>query len=146
VNAFFDALETRDPTAREAALMAALPAQVLAAQATAAFGDRLAGIDAVAIASRAALAALPVTRKSQLLERQRASVATDPFGGFSALGWRALPRPRRAQRVYQSPGPIYEPESAARDYWRLARALFAAGLREGDLAHNCFSTTSHPAA
>ena len=135
----YDALEIRDPAQREAELMAALPAQVRAAQGTAAFAELLAGIDASAITSRAALAALPVTRKSQLLERQRASLATDPFGGFSALGWRSLPRARAAQRVYQSPGPIYEPESSARDYWRMARALFAAGLREGDLAHNCFS-------
>jgi phenylacetate-CoA ligase len=135
----YDALEARDPAEREAALMAALPAQVRAAQGTAAFAAILAGVDAAAITSRAALAALPVTRKSQLLERQRAGVATDPFGGFSALGWRALPRTRTAQRVFQSPGPIYEPEAATRDYWRLARALFAAGLREGDLVHNCFS-------
>jgi phenylacetate-CoA ligase len=139
VNTFFDALETRDPAAREAALMAALPAQVRAAQATAALGDVLAAVDAGASTSRTALAMLPVTRKSQLLERQRASIETDPFGGFSSLGWRALPRARPAQRVYQSPGPIYEPESNARDYWRLARAMFAAGLRDGDLAHNCFS-------
>jgi phenylacetate-CoA ligase len=135
----YDALESRSPATREAALMAALPAQLRAAQATIAFGEVLAGIDAAAITSRAALATLPVTRKTQLHELQRASVATDPFGGFSALGWRALPRARKAQRVFQSPGPIYEPESAARDYWRLARALFAAGLREGDLVHNCFS-------
>jgi len=139
VSHFHDVLETRDPAVREAALMAALPAQVRAAQATAAFAALLAGVEAHAVTSRAALAALPVTRKSQLQERQRASIATDPFGGFSSLGWRALPRSRPAQRVYQSPGPIYEPESARRDYWRLARALFAAGLREGDLAHNCFS-------
>ena len=135
----YDALESRGPATREAALMAALPAQLRAAQATIAFGELFAGVDAAAITSRAALATLPVTRKTQLHERQRASVATDPFGGFSALGWRALPRARKAQRVFQSPGPIYEPESAARDYWRLARALFAAGLREGDLVHNCFS-------
>jgi phenylacetate-CoA ligase len=139
MSSFYDALETRDPAEREAALMAALPAQLRAAQATAAFGAILSGVDASAITSRAALAALPVTRKSQLLERQRAAVTSDPFGGFSALGWRALPRARAAQRVYQSPGPIYEPESSLRDYWRIARALFAAGLREGDLAHNCFS-------
>jgi phenylacetate-CoA ligase len=139
MSSFYDALETRDPAAREAALMTALPAQVRTAQATVAFGEMLAGVDAGTITSRAALAKLPVTRKSQLQERQRAAVATDPFGGFSALGWRALPRARPAQRVFQSPGPIYEPESATRDYWRLARALFAAGLREGDLAHNCFS-------
>ena len=80
MNVFFDLLETRDPAAREAALMAALPAQLRAAQATAAFGDRLAGIDAAAITSRAALAALPVTRKSQLLERQRATAFNAQVG------------------------------------------------------------------
>jgi phenylacetate-CoA ligase len=138
-DALYDALEARDPAAREAALMAALPAQVHAAQATPAFAQILTGVDAAAITSRAALATLPVTRKSQLLERQRANVNSDPFGGFSALGWRAMPRARAAQRVFQSPGPIYEPEAATRDYWRLARALHAAGLRAGDLAHNCFS-------
>jgi phenylacetate-CoA ligase len=138
-DALYDALEARDPAAREAALMAALPAQVHAAQATPAFAQILTGVDAGAITSRTALATLPVTRKSQLLERQRASVNSDPFGGFSALGWRAMPRARAAQRVFQSPGPIYEPEAATRDYWRLARALHAAGLRAGDLAHNCFS-------
>jgi phenylacetate-CoA ligase len=106
----YDALEARDPAAREAALMAALPAQIGAAQATAAFAEILGGVDAASVASRAALARLPVTRKSELHERQRASVAGgDPFGGFSALGWRARPLARQAQRVFQSPGPIYEP-------------------------------------
>jgi phenylacetate-CoA ligase len=135
----YDALESRDPAQREAALMSALPAQVRAAQGTAALGEILVGVEACAITSRSALARLPVTRKTQLLERQRAQVASDPFGGFSALGWRALPRLRSAQRVFQSPGPIYEPEAGTRDYWRMARALHAAGIRAGDLVHNCFS-------
>jgi phenylacetate-CoA ligase len=139
VSTFYDQLEARAPAEREAALMAALPAHIRAAQATTAFADVFKGVDANAITSRAALAQLPVTRKSQLLERQRASISTDPFGGFSALGWRALPRARAAHRVFQSPGPIYEPESSARDYWRLGRAMHAAGLRAGDLAHNSFS-------
>jgi phenylacetate-CoA ligase len=140
-DALYDALEARAPAEREAALMAALPEQVRAAKGTAAFAEILAGVDAQAVTSRAALAALPVTRKSQLLERQRAGVesGSDPFGGFSALGWRARPHARTAQRVFQSPGPIYEPESAAPDYWRLARAMHAVGLRAGDLVHNCFS-------
>jgi phenylacetate-CoA ligase len=139
VSNFYDQLEARAPAEREAALMAALPAHIRAAQATAAFADVFKGVDANAITSRAALAQLPVTRKSQLLERQRALISTDPFGGFSALGWRALPRARAAHRVFQSPGPIYEPESNASDYWRLGRAMHAAGLRAGDLAHNSFS-------
>jgi phenylacetate-CoA ligase len=148
----YDALETRDPAAREAALLAALPAQVHAAQDVPAFAGKLAGVDAQAIHSRAALARLPVTRKHELLERQQAGRATggdawDPFGGFSAIGWRALAATRRtAQRVYQSPGPIYEPEGAGRDYWRTGRALWAAGFRSGDLVHNSFSYHLTPGA
>jgi phenylacetate-CoA ligase len=141
---FYDTLETRDPAAREAALMAALPQQIAAAQRTRAFGERLAGVDAAAVTSRAALAALPVTRKGELLERQKAERSHDPFGGFSAIGWRSLGL-RPAMRVFQSPGPIYEPEGAGRDYWRFGRALFAAGFRAGDLVHNSFSYHLTPA-
>ncbi|HOZ93591.1 MAG TPA: AMP-binding protein [Ottowia sp.] len=141
---FFDALETRDPAAREAALMAALPAHVAhAQQRSAAFADILAGVDAAAIGSRAALARLPVTRKGELLARQQASRAAgrDAFGGFAAVGWGAAMR-----RVYASPGPIYEPEGTAVDYWRTARALYAAGFRAGDLVHNAFSYHMTPGA
>jgi phenylacetate-CoA ligase len=146
---YYDRLETRDPAEREAALMAALPAQVRAAQATPAMAAPLAGIDARAVTSRSALAALPVTRKSELLERQKAGRAGgahhDPFGGFSAIGWRALGSARPARRVFQSPGPIYEPEGAGADAWRFARALYAAGFRAGDLVHNSFSHHLTPA-
>ena len=141
---FYDALEARNPAVREARLMAALPVQIAHAQRHAqAFAQTLAGVEAAAVTSRASLAALPVVRKHELLERQQAARAnragTDPFGGFATIGWRALGMLRRAQRVYQSPGPIYEPEGTTSDYWRLARALHAAGLRSGDLVHNCFS-------
>ena len=47
--------------------------------------------------------------------------------------------------MFASPGPIYEPEGARADYWRLARPLFAAGFRNGDLVHNCFSYHFTPA-
>jgi phenylacetate-CoA ligase len=144
VTDFFDDLETRDPALREAALMAALPAQLAAALAVPALAGKLAGIDPKAVNSRAALARLPVTRKGELLERQQATrgaaaAGWDPFGGFSAIGWRAMAARRTARRVYQSPGPIYEPEGEGRDYWRTARALHAAGFRAGDLVHNSFS-------
>ncbi len=141
----FDALERRDPAEREAALMHALPAQVAAAQGTAAFAEILRGVDAAAIASRRALAQLPVTRKHELLERQKAQRAHDPFGGFSAIGWHGQGAARTARRVFQSPGPIYEPEGAGADYWRMGRALFAAGFRAGDLVHNSFSYHLTPA-
>jgi phenylacetate-CoA ligase len=140
-----DALEGRDPAGREAALMAALPAQVRAARATAALGESLHGVDAGSINSRTALATLPVTRKHELLERQRAQRGQDPFGGFSAIGWRTQGAARGARRVFQSPGPLYEPEGHAADYWRIARAMYAAGLRGGDLVHNSFSYHLTPA-
>jgi phenylacetate-CoA ligase len=142
-----DSLETRTPSDREAALMAALPVQIAQAQQhSAAFAGILQGVDAAAITSRAALAGLPVTRKYELLERQQAQRATDPFGGFSTIGWKGLVRSSGARRVYQSPGPIYEPEGAGVDYWRAARAMAAAGFEAGDLVHNCFSYHLTPGA
>jgi len=144
---YFDALETRAPGEREAALMAALPAQITHAQQhSAAFAEILRGVDASGITTRAALAQLPVTRKYELLERQQAQRSQDPFGGFSTIGWKGLLRSGGARRVYQSPGPIYEPEGAAPDYWRAARAMAAAGFAEGDLVHNCFSYHLTPGA
>jgi phenylacetate-CoA ligase len=147
----YDALETRDPTQREAALLAALPGHVARAQTTApAFAEILGGVDAAGVTSRSALARLPVTRKHELLERQQAArqraPGRDPFGGFSAIGWRKLQRGSGARRAYQSPGPIYEPEGHAADYWRSARAMAAAGFVAGDLVHNCFSYHLTPGA
>lgn len=140
---FYDALETRDPVAREAAHMAALPAQIAHAQQCApAMRDALTDVNAIAITTRAALAKLPVTRKSELHDRQKAGRATgtDVFGGFSAVGYGA-----HMPRVFASPGPIYEPEGTSRDYWRMARAIYAAGFRSGELIHNCFSYHFVPA-
>ena len=143
----FDALETRAPDVREAALMAALPAQIANAQNnSAAFADILKGVDASKVSSRAALAQLPVTRKYELLDRQQAQRAQDPFGGFSTIGWKGMVRSAGVRRVYQSPGPIYEPEGHAPDYWRAARAMAAAGFEAGDLVHNCFSYHLTPGA
>jgi phenylacetate-CoA ligase len=147
--AHFDALETRQPADRETALMAALPAHIAHAQATsAAYAQLLQGIQPAQVNSRDALASLPVVRKHELLERQQASRAagTDPFGGFATIGWRGLVRSQGVRRVYQSPGPIYEPEGTAADYWRSARALAAAGFEAGDLVHNCFSYHLTPGA
>lgn len=141
MSTFFDALEQRDPLVREAELMAALPRQVAHAQAKApAFAASLAGVDAASINSRAALAGLPVIRKYELLARQQAHRQADVFGGFSAQAFGPGMR-----RVFASPGPIYEPEGTRPDYWRIARAMFAAGFREGELIHNCFSYHFTPA-
>ncbi len=146
--AFLDARETRDPAEREAALMAALPGLVAQAKAgSPAQAARLAQVDAAAVDSRAALARLPILRKHELLARQQTGRAAggDPFGGFAAAGWNGLKLPRAARRVFQSPGPLYEPQGHAADAWRMARALFAAGFRQGDLVHNCFSYHLTPA-
>ena len=108
---FFDALETRAPEAREAALLGKLPDLVAHAQRGApAFSKLLADIDAAAVTSRAALARLPVTRKNEVQDLQKAGRPNDPFGGFSALL-----RGPNMPRIFASPGPIYEPESAAKD-------------------------------
>ena len=140
---FYDALETRSTADREAAHMAALPAQVAHAQAhSPAMRELLVGVDAASISDRAALARLPVTRKGDLHERQKTGRAAgkDVFGGFAAVGYGA-----QMPRVFASPGPIYEPEGTARDYWRMARAIYAAGFRSGELVHNCFSYHFVPA-
>jgi phenylacetate-CoA ligase len=127
--------------------LAALPQQIAhAQQASPAFASILAGVDASRITSRAALATLPVTRKYELLQRQQEARAAgtggaqSALGGFSTIGYgSAMPR------IFASPGTIYEPEGTARDYWRMARAIYAAGFRPGELIHNCFSYHFVPA-
>lgn len=134
---FYDALETRSADERAAALAVALPRQVAHARAHAPYYARtLEGVDPAAVTDMAALARLPVTRKAALIERQREE---PPFGGVVAT-----PMARLA-RVFASPGPIYEPEGEGPDYWRFARALFATGLRAGELLHNCFAYHFTPA-
>jgi phenylacetate-CoA ligase len=138
---FYDDLETQDAAAREARLFSRLNAQVAHAQKhSKAFQTILAGIDATTITSRAALATLPVTRKTQLFEIQKAQRAEDPFGGFATQSYGAA-----MPQLFASPGPIYEPEGTAKDYWRTARAMHAAGFRAGELIHNCFSYHFTPA-
>ena len=138
-----DALETRDPAARESALLAALPGQIAHAQKNApAFAEILKDINAADITSRNALAKLPVIRKYELLEKQKASRAAggSVFGGFSAVSYG-----QQMPRVFSSPGPLYEPEGSRPDYWRMSRAIAAAGFQSGELIHNCFSYHFTPA-
>ena len=140
---YYDKLEIRSTDEREAALFAQLPAQVAhARRSSVAFAELLRDIDPAAVLDRAALTRLPVTRKGDLQQRQKLQHARggDAFGGFSTIRYGAdMPH------VFASPGPIYEPEGAARDYWRMARAMFAAGFRPGELIHNCFSYHFVPA-
>ncbi|MGO9356873.1 MAG: phenylacetate--CoA ligase family protein [Xanthobacteraceae bacterium] len=126
----YDALETRDPATRERELFARLPDLLRRAMAAPAYAAHLAGVDPATVTGRAALAALPVLRKSALPALHK---ATPPFGGFVADA------PGSFARLFTSPGPIYEPESATTDPWRGARALFAAGFRKGDVVLNTFS-------
>lgn len=137
MNQHLDTLETRDPATRERDLMARLPGQVaLARDATAYFGRLLAAVDPAALGSRAALAKLPVTRKSGLVDLQKGAL---PFGGLNATP------PAGLARLFASPGPIYDPEGRGADFWRTARALFAAGFRAGDVVLNCYSYHLTPA-
>ena len=134
---YYDALETRPPAAREAALMAALPAQVANAKMNSpGFSAILKNVAPFEVTSRAALAKLPVTRKSDLKALQ---AGMKPFGGLITVPPGAL------GKIFMSPGPIYDPEARRPDYWRSARALYAAGIRAGDILHNTFSYHLTPA-
>jgi len=131
MGAHFDSSETRSAAQREAALFAALPDFL--AEATAAapgLAQWLDGIDLGGIDSREALATLPVLRKPELMQFQ---AANPPFGGF------ADPRALKHGRVFLSPGPIWEPQGLGPDPFSSVRALYAAGIRPGDIVHNCFA-------
>jgi phenylacetate-CoA ligase len=126
----YDALETRDAAVREREQLARLPEIVGRAMSAAGWARHLFGIDPKSITSRAALAKLPLLRKSELLERQKEA---PPFGDFNATP------PGKAKRLMMSPGPIFEPEGFGTDRWGCARACFAAGFRSGDIVHNAFA-------
>ena len=128
---FFDGLETRDPAEREGALFATLPDFLARAMAAVpALSRWLDGVDPAAVNSREALARLPVLRKGELLEMQQAE---PPFGGF------ANPEALKGNRVFMSPGPLFEPQGIGPDPWKSARAFHAAGIRPGDIIHNAFA-------
>ena len=134
---FYDALETRSPDEREATLMTELPRVIAAAKAHApAYRGRLAKVRPEDVTDRRALVDLPLTRKSDLIEMQRRD---PPFGGLNAA-----PIARLA-RVFSSPGPIYEVEGRRPDFFRMARAMYAAGIRGGELIHVAFSYHLTPA-
>lgn len=130
MTAHYDALETREQAAREVELFARLPGVLRSAMTAPAYADRLKGVDPAAVTCRAALAGLPVLRKSELPALHKAST---PFGGFVAAA------PGSFARLFTSPGPIFEPEGRQADPWRGARALFAAGFRPDDIVLNTFS-------
>jgi phenylacetate-CoA ligase len=137
MNQHYDELETRAPEVRERALMRALQEQIDNAKRNAPyFSALLRTVQPHDVKDRAALAKLPVTRKSDLIALQKTN---PPFAGMTAVSL------SRLGRVFASPGPIYDPQADKRDYWGLARALYAAGFREGELVHNTFSYHFTPA-
>jgi phenylacetate-CoA ligase len=126
-----DSLEIRDPASRALAEFNLLPGLVSRAKTCApGWAAQLSNVDPAPLTSRAALAAVPVLRKSALKDLQS---QTPPFGGF------ATDAPGAMGRIMMSPGPIFEPEGRGDDYWRAARALYAAGFRKGDIVHNTFA-------
>jgi phenylacetate-CoA ligase len=134
----YDSLETRDPALREAALFEALRALVATARAKAPlYAERYAAVEPREISGRAALAALPVLRKSELTDLQ---TARPPLGGIETVP------PGRFLRLFSSPGPITVPQPAGPDHWRMARAMHAAGFRKGSLVYNTFSYHFSPGA
>src|SRR3984957_2908997 len=133
----YDQLETRDPTEREKEQTATLSELVARAMAAPGWARHLAGIDPALVASRAALAKLPLLRKSDLAALQKVS---PPFGGFNVTP------PGRMRRLLMSPGPIFEPQGVGPDHYGTTRALFAAGFRAGDVVHNAFSYHLTPGA
>jgi phenylacetate-CoA ligase len=126
----FDALETRDPAAREREQFAALSGVIARAMTAPGWAKHLTGIDPKQINSRAALATLPVLHKSDISALQKKN---PPFGGLNVTA------PGKARRLLMSPGPIFEPEGEGSDWYGTARALFAAGFRPGDVVHNSFA-------
>ncbi|MGI9505887.1 MAG: phenylacetate--CoA ligase family protein [Geminicoccaceae bacterium] len=134
---FYDRLEVRSADDRDRSMLTALPGflQQSTENSTAA-AAQLEGIDAKTIDSFERLAELPLRRKSELIDQQRDGA---PFGGMNGTPV------KRLAKIFTSPGPIFEPEGARTDYWRFARALFAAGIRPGDLVHNTFAYHLTPA-
>ncbi|HSF91776.1 MAG TPA: phenylacetate--CoA ligase family protein, partial [Paracoccaceae bacterium] len=134
---YFDGLETRSADQRDADWATALPLLVAKAQSgSTGMAAHLAGVEASGVVDRAALAKLPVLRKSEL---GAAQAATPPFGGFTtkpATGF---------AHIFQSPGPIYEPGERSHDWWRVGRFLHAVGIGSGDIVQNCFSYHLTPA-
>lgn len=134
---FFDNLEIRPPGQREAELFTLLSAQVAHAQKySPAIAELLADVDAETLVCRSDLETLPLLYKSDLIERQKQHPV---FGGLTALS------PSELGQVFASPGPIFEPGARRPDFWRFARALHAAGIRPGEIVHNCFSYHFTPA-
>ncbi len=132
----YDLLETRSAAARSTDLARDLPEQIMRAQNLPGYAGTLQGCAAEAVTTPEALADLPVLRKSDLVALQSDAM---PFGGLTTLDASGF------DRLFQSPGPIYEPARVAKDWWRLGRFLHAAGVGADDVVQNCFGYHLTPA-
>jgi phenylacetate-CoA ligase len=127
---YFDRQEVRDPNERERSIFHALPGLIRHAIDNAPyFREHLAGVEPDTVTSRAALARIPLVRKAELEARQRAQ---PPFGGLAATAT------GRLAHLYGRPGAFYGLEGGRSDYWRFARAMYAAGFRRGEIVLNGF--------
>ncbi len=127
----FDEQECRDPQVRETDLFVRLAVHLPnAVKFSSGLEHHLKGCDLSAVTDRQSLANLPVLRKPELMAAQ---MADPPFGGFANIGQLA------GNRIFLSPGPIWEPQGIGADPWLGARALFAAGFRRGDIVQNTIS-------
>jgi phenylacetate-CoA ligase len=126
----YDSLEIRDFSLREKEESAALPISIENAMRAPGWASHLKGVAPKLVTSRAALARLPVLRKSDIATLQK---EYPPFGGLNVTP------ANKVRRLLMSPGPIFEPEGGGQDWWGAARALFAAGFRAGDIVHNSFA-------
>ncbi|MFD1797018.1 phenylacetate--CoA ligase [Paracoccus aurantiacus] len=133
---YFDELEVRDPDERAEWLEEALPAALGRAKTAPALARLLRDVDPASVRDMAKLAALPVIRKSDLVEAQKKN---PPFGGYTTR------LAAEFDHIFQSPGPIYEPGRREGDWWRLGRFLFASGVGRGDIVQNCFAYHLTPA-
>jgi phenylacetate-CoA ligase len=132
-------LETLPPAQREARLLLNVQELVKHAYENApAFRARmdLAGLVPADISGMDAFARIPVLRKKDLLSLQAKG---ERLGGLLSVDY------GRLRHVYQSPGPLYDPESREPDYWGWTEAFHAAGFRAGDLAQMTFSYHLTPA-
>lgn len=135
---FFHERETETPQQRATRQWQAV--QTLLAEAVGAsaeFQTRLAtaGIKPQDIGSLDDFAAIPVLRKKDLSRLQQEK----------GLEWFLTVQPGQLSRIYQSPGPIYDPEGLGPDFWGWTEAFFAAGFRRGDLVQMTFSYHLTPA-
>ncbi|MGA8970561.1 MAG: AMP-binding protein [Pseudolabrys sp.] len=126
----YDSMETRDPAVREREQFARLSEIVARAMTAPGWAKHLSGVNPKAVTSRAALASLPVLRKSDISALQKEH---PPFGGLNVTAG------NKVRRLLMSPGPIFEPEGDGADWWGTARALYAAGFRPGNIVHNSFA-------